>query len=86
VLFPLSGRTVHGIIDRVILRDDEVWIVDYKTHRISPDAAPELSRHYGEQMALYAEGARRLWPQRRIRSFILFTAPGVLEELEMEHE
>lgn len=82
VLFSLSGRTVHGIIDRVLLRQDEVWIIDYKTHRIGPGATGALAAHYGEQMALYTEAAQRLWPERRVRSFILFTAPRVLEELE----
>ncbi len=67
--------TVHGIVDRLILRSDQVIIVDYKTHRHTTTAELDrLAAAYLPQLRLYVEGVRRLWPQHRIRPLLLFTA------------
>jgi ATP-dependent helicase/nuclease subunit A len=74
--YPHNGCTVYGLIDRLVLKDDEVIIVDYKTHRQAAGNLPALAAHYAGQMAYYAAGVRRLWPGRRVRSLLLFTAAG----------
>jgi ATP-dependent helicase/nuclease subunit A len=74
--YPHNGCTVYGLIDRLVLKDDEVIIVDYKTHRQAAGNLPTLAAHYAGQMAYYAAGVRRLWPGRRVRSLLLFTAAG----------
>jgi len=72
-----EGCTVYGLIDRLVLTDDEVIIVDYKTHRQAAERDPaQLAAPYATQMAYYAAGVRRLWPQRRVRPLLLFTAAG----------
>ncbi len=70
-----ENRLVHGIIDRLVVTDDECIVVDYKTHR-SADAATldSLAASYREQLRWYCEGVQRLWPDRRVRSLLLFTA------------
>jgi len=73
--YPHDGCTVYGLIDRLIVKDDEVIIVDYKTHRQAADGdLAALAAPYARQMAYYAEGVRRLWPQRRVCPLLLFTA------------
>jgi ATP-dependent helicase/nuclease subunit A len=71
-----DGRQwVYGIVDRVVVSGDTVWLVDYKTHAV-PDqqTALALAERYRPQLAYYARGAQRLWPQQQIRSGLLFTA------------
>ncbi|MBI1422930.1 MAG: AAA family ATPase [Gammaproteobacteria bacterium] len=70
-----DGRTVYGIIDRLVCYRGRILIVDYKTHRLGTQAElAEASQAYREQLRLYAEGVRRIYPDRSIRCQLLFTA------------
>jgi ATP-dependent helicase/nuclease subunit A len=84
---PLSymrgGRVVNGVVDRIVVRDDEVVIVDFKTHRVgSADAARALANQFGGQLAWYARGAAALWPGKTIRTIIVVTSLGTAIELK----
>ncbi|MFN2308892.1 MAG: UvrD-helicase domain-containing protein [Gammaproteobacteria bacterium] len=68
-----GAALVEGVIDRLLLGADSAHIVDYKTHAIEAAQTHTLAAAYREQMRLYAEGVRRLWPSRRVRASLLFT-------------
>lgn len=77
-----TGDTrVDGIIDRLLLDPDSAHIIDYKTHGIDATQAEATAQRYREQLRLYAEGVRKLWPQRQVRASILFTQCRVLVDL-----
>jgi ATP-dependent helicase/nuclease subunit A len=66
----LSGR-----IDRLILRADTVDVYDYKTFPVSEKELPDLVAEYRDgQMRTYLEAAGLLFPGRKPRGFIIFTA------------
>ncbi len=70
-----DDRLVHGIIDRVVLIENSVTLIDYKTHRhAAPGTLGELVDAYRAQMRCYASAAHRLWPQHRLHTCLLFTA------------
>jgi ATP-dependent helicase/nuclease subunit A len=74
IIYTEQGHTVHGVIDRLLLRGDEIWVVDYKTHRQATGGnLAKLAAPYYEQLQYYAEGVTRLWPKQRVRTFLLFT-------------
>ena len=78
-----GGRLVYGVIDRLLVQDDSVLVIDYKTHQsASRDTLPGLAATYREQMRLYARGVAQLWPGRQVRSYLLFTACNRLVELD----
>ncbi|MEJ2391853.1 MAG: UvrD-helicase domain-containing protein [Gammaproteobacteria bacterium] len=75
VVYTEAGRTVHGIIDRLVCYDDSTLIIDYKTHRFTAGEEPrQLAAHYQEQLRLYAEGIRQVFPDKPVKCNILFTA------------
>lgn len=77
-----AGTSVYGIIDRLIVNTQEVHIIDYKSHRISDTSSlKELCEHYRPQLAMYREGATRLWPDKPVRTWLLFTHAGELVEV-----
>lgn len=85
IIYKHNGQTVHGVIDRLQVKKDEVWLVDYKTHRhANTENSSALAAGYRQQMAYYASGVRQLWPERKLRSFLLFTRPALLHEMEIE--
>ena len=76
-------QTVYGIIDRLIVSDTCVHLVDYKTHR-SGDASQiqKLVSHYKPQLDLYREGVQKLWPDRTVKAYLLLTDGGLLVNME----
>ncbi|MEJ2574087.1 MAG: UvrD-helicase domain-containing protein [Gammaproteobacteria bacterium] len=71
----LDTKLVYGVIDRLVIKGDHCILVDYKTHRgASADTLAALAAPYQEQLRLYTEGVRSLWPGKSVRSFLLFTA------------
>ena len=77
------GRTVYGIIDRLVATDAGVWLVDYKTHRVRcATQLHDLCDRYRVQLALYREGVQRIWPDRPVQTCLLFTHGGQLFEIE----
>ncbi len=67
-------QMVYGIIDRVVITKNEVFVIDYKTHRLTkPEQINELVEHYRSQVDLYCQGAQLLWPEKTVRGFLLLT-------------
>ena len=76
----LAHGDAYGVIDRLVVTDDEVWIVDYKT-----DARALVSDAHRIQLARYAALARALWPAHAVRTALLFTALPSFVELPAPH-
>ncbi len=67
-------QMVYGIIDRVIVTENEVFVIDYKTHRLTtPEKITKLEESYRPQINLYCHGTSLLWPDKTIRGFLLLT-------------
>ncbi len=77
-----GDTTVYGVVDRLVVGDGEVHLVDYKTHPVDDDQAlRRLAERYRPQLRLYGEAVARLWPQHRVRTSLLFTHSRRLLEL-----
>ena len=64
----LSGR-----MDRVVVDDSGVLVVDYKSDALVPDGAADVPGNYLTQLGLYALVAGQLFPGRPVRAAILWT-------------
>ena len=70
---------VTGRIDRLAVTADEVLILDYKTNRPPPAQEDDVDPVYLAQMALYRDGAARIFPGRRIVCGLVWTdGPSLL--------
>jgi ATP-dependent helicase/nuclease subunit A len=70
----LSGeRLIAGQVDRLALVEDEVWIVDYKTNRPPPEKPEQIAPAYRKQMDAYRTVLRAVYPDRKVRCFLLWT-------------
>ena len=86
VQFMDEGRLIYGIIDRVVIQEEAVLVIDYKTHRADhDDQLSALADDYREQMRLYARAAALLWPEHAIRACLLFTHRGTLVPVDDEN-
>jgi len=60
--------------------DDQVLIVDFKTNRPPPANESQVPEVYLAQMALYREGAKKLFSGRRVVCGLVFTdGPKLLQ-------
>ena len=77
---------VSGQIDRLVERDDEVWVVDYKSNRPPPDDAAHVPESYRVQLATYKAVLEGLYPGKAIRTFLLWTETPRLMEVPISDE
>jgi ATP-dependent helicase/nuclease subunit A len=74
------ARLVSGRIDRLCIGSEDILIVDFKTHRSPPADLAEVPEEQTTQLALYRAVLMRLYPARRVRAALLFTAgPRLIE-------
>ncbi len=82
LLYEQNGKTVNGVIDRLIVTDSTVSIVDYKSHQISLQEVASVAENYIAQMRYYHEGIKRIWPEKTVRCYLLFTAIPHIYEIQ----
>ena len=75
---PLAGvitnQIISGLVDRIAILPGKIVIADYKTNRdppAEPGATPIL---YLRQMAAYRAVLRGIYPDRRVRCLLIWTA------------
>ncbi len=74
VHFKHNNTPAYGVIDRIIVEQHQVTLVDYKTHQhAQPDTLEPLCQAYLPQMQLYSEACQQLWPDKTVKAFLLFT-------------
>lgn len=74
VLGKIENHVISGKIDRLIIKDGEVIIIDYKTNRDVPASEKDVSVGYIRQMAEYRSILKKIFPDKSIKCALLWTA------------
>jgi ATP-dependent helicase/nuclease subunit A len=75
-LIPASTGNSHAVsaqIDRLVVTQDRVLIVDYKTLRPPPASEREVEPLYLRQLAIYRAALARIYPRHEISCALLWT-------------
>jgi ATP-dependent helicase/nuclease subunit A len=75
-----DGRVVAGTVDRLLIGDEQVSVIDFKTGRVPADESDIPAAHLA-QMKAYAEALRMIFPSRRVSAALLYTGAPRLFEL-----
>ncbi len=75
-------REVSGQVDRIVETETQVIIADYKTGAVHE--AGTMPPAYLTQMALYRAVLAPLWPDKKLRMLLIFTAGPNVVELQAE--
>ncbi len=80
------GETViTGRIDRLLIEDRDVRIVDFKTSRRVPKGASDVNLSELRQMAHYVAAIERIFPAHKVSAALLYTyAPAMIELSEAD--
>ncbi|MBJ3761528.1 double-strand break repair helicase AddA [Maribius pontilimi] len=73
-----SGRSIVGTIDRLIVEDERVLAVDYKSNRMVPDSPDTVPEGLLRQMGAYDAALAQIYPGKRIETALLWTATATL--------
>ncbi|MYE89313.1 double-strand break repair helicase AddA, partial [Candidatus Poribacteria bacterium] len=73
----LDGRLVEGQIDRLVVTNDEVTVIDFKTGA-PPESWPEAPVGYRDQIADYVALLANTYPGRNIRGMLFYIEGPVL--------
>lgn len=68
-----EGRIVNGRVDRLIVTDRDVLIVDFKTDRPAPDDESGVAQTYLAQMGAYKAVLEEAYPDKPIRCALVWT-------------
>ena len=74
IIGKIANRTISGQIDRLLVTDDEVFIVDYKTSHFVPENQQGVPKSYLRQMANYRDLISQIYPQRLVFCVLLWTS------------
>lgn len=77
----LQGRVIAAQLDRIVVREKEVLVLDYKTRRPVPMTIEAVPQPYLKQMAAYRTVLTAIYPGRAIRCCLLWTEGPRLMEL-----
>jgi ATP-dependent helicase/nuclease subunit A len=74
-----DGRVIAGTVDRLLVEESTVSVIDFKTGRVPSDESSIPASHRA-QMDAYAQALRVIFPGRAIRAALLYTSgPKLIE-------
>jgi ATP-dependent helicase/nuclease subunit A len=79
-----GGFAIAGQIDRLLVGDSEVLVVDFKTNRPAPRTPAETAEPYLRQMAAYHLALGKIYPGKSVRCALVWTEEPRLMELPGE--
>ena len=75
-----DGRVIAGTMDRILIEDALVSVIDFKTGRV-PASDVEIPNAHRVQMAAYVEALRVIFPKRQVIASLLYTSGPKLIQL-----
>jgi ATP-dependent helicase/nuclease subunit A len=70
----VGGDVVAGTVDRLLVTDRRILVVDFKTGRRVPADAEAAPEHHLRQMAAYVAALEVIFPGRLIEAALLYTS------------
>lgn len=74
----VAGDVIAGTVDRLLVGDAVIRVVDFKTGRRVPASAEEVPVHHLRQMSAYAEALAVVFPDRKVEAALLYTSGPTL--------
>ncbi len=74
---------ISGQIDRLLVREKDILIIDFKTNRPPPQSVEDVPDLYRRQMRAYAQALRKIYPERDVRAALLWTDGARLMEISV---
>ncbi len=80
----VGGQVIAGTIDRLLVDEQQVKIVDFKTARRPPSTVQDIPASICTQMAAYVAALEQIYPGKTVHAAVLYTQTPQLFELSQE--
>ncbi|MEO0699989.1 MAG: PD-(D/E)XK nuclease family protein, partial [Pseudomonadota bacterium] len=80
----LKGVVITGTVDRLLVTQEAIWVVDFKTTRRPPLFVETVPTSTRRQMAAYVAALQAIYPGRSVRAGVLYTQTPQLIALPPE--
>ena len=74
-------KKLSGQIDRLVITEKEVLIVDYKSNLKIPKTDEDIPDMYVTQMAAYRQALKEIYPDKKIKCLLLWTRESKMQEV-----
>ena len=78
---PSLEASINGTIDRLIIGDNQIKVIDFKTNQTVPERPEDTPDGILRQMGAYLEALEQIYPDTPITLTILWTKTSVLMEI-----
>lgn len=75
---------LHGTIDRLIVTETEVIAIDFKTNAVAPHTPEQTPEGLLRQMGAYAHMLGQIYPDKTVKTALLWTRTASLMPLDQE--
>ena len=83
ICFIENGEVLYRVIDRLIITDELAWIIDFKTvTAVKKESMHLQAMQYRSQISSYYSAVRKMYPNKKTRASILFTAIPALYDFD----
>ncbi|MFL0413739.1 double-strand break repair helicase AddA [uncultured Sphingomonas sp.] len=79
-----GGQVVAGTVDRLLVTDERVQIVDFKTSRQPATSLADVPSYHLRQMGAYVAALEVIFPDRPVEAALLYTAGPTLVPIPTE--
>ncbi|PWG01295.1 double-strand break repair helicase AddA [Sphingosinicella humi] len=76
-----DGSVVTGTVDRLLVSDGRVRVIDFKTGRMVPASSADIPKPHLRQMAAYVAALEIIFPGHEVEAALLYTAGPKLHPL-----
>lgn len=77
----VQGYVISGVIDRIVIDDAAITIIDFKTGQ-PPKTDADIPSNYISQLALYTYVLRQIWPEKTLHAGLIFTEDASIHWLD----
>jgi len=79
---PAEFIVLQGVVDLAVLLEKEIWVLDFKTDRVSAADAPAKAEVYRPQLEIYARALHRIYDDKPVkRRWVHFLSCGATIEV-----
>ncbi|MCB9985571.1 MAG: double-strand break repair helicase AddA [Micavibrio sp.] len=78
-----SGRILSGQIDRLVIEETRILIVDFKSNRPSPQNPDDIPKEYKDQLRAYKSAISNIYKNKPIHCALLWTDRAILMPIEI---
>lgn len=68
-----GGYILSGVIDRLVIAEKDIYIIDFKTNRPPPSDVKDVPPLYKKQMQAYKDALAEIYPHHTIHTALLWT-------------